>query len=291
MGLVVRSLYLVHTVIDDQPAVPGQDGRSATANFEEFPWRDRSGQPVMRSKQVFLALRGHRAVRNPNALPFQIRFTRRGLAGSFLCVSAGKKRPVEDGQFWMSGRIGNGDRKEAGVFIVHVAEIDALAVAKCREPQALPAEEILRDSQGDSWASRRKRRVAHDVSLARFQECDSRIFATTADIGLLFIIGFRLQRDAEALDGYWVSGVIESHSRNTDARVVSLRHQPRKEIERAVRAASGSWIQDPFDLLRITGLRLHDRSQTLQVKFTHRISFTNSQLLGRDPINKQQSFG
>jgi hypothetical protein len=39
-------------VIDDQPAVPRQDGWSASADFEPLPGRYWGGQPMMRIKQA-----------------------------------------------------------------------------------------------------------------------------------------------------------------------------------------------------------------------------------------------
>ena len=101
----------------------------------------------------FTSLQGHRAVGNPDAFPIEIHLAGRGVAGGFLRASAGKKRPVEHGQFRMPGWIRNGDGEEAGIFVIHVDEFDAVIRAKGREPQTLPVEQILRHSQGDPWAS------------------------------------------------------------------------------------------------------------------------------------------
>ena len=75
------------------------------------------------------------------------------MASGLLRTSAGEKRPVEDGQFRVTGRIGNGDGEEAGVFVVHVGEFDALIWAEVREPQALPVEEVFRYRKSDPWAT------------------------------------------------------------------------------------------------------------------------------------------
>jgi hypothetical protein len=75
------------------------------------------------------------------------------VAGGFFWTSAGKQRPVEDGQFRFPGWIRNGNGEEAGIFVIHVAEFDAVARSKGRQTQALPVKEILRCSQGDPWAS------------------------------------------------------------------------------------------------------------------------------------------
>ena len=110
--------------------------------------------------------------------------------------------------------------KEAGVFVIHVAEFDTVVRTKSREPQALPVEEVLRYGQGDPWASGRKCRVSHHVTLQRFHESDPRILAASAAIGPPLIIGFRLQCDAQPLDAYRIAGCIEPHAGNADARVI-----------------------------------------------------------------------
>jgi len=74
------------------------------------------------------------------------------MAGGLLRTSAGQERPVEDGQLRVPGWIGNGDGEEAGVFVVHVGEFDALVRAEIREPQALPTEQVLRHRESDPWA-------------------------------------------------------------------------------------------------------------------------------------------
>ena len=125
----------------------------------------------------------------------------------------------------------------------------------------------------------RKCRVSHHVALERFHERDTRILAATAAVGPPLIIGFRLQCDAETLDACRIAGFIEPHSCNADARVVPLRHQPRKQVELAIGAANGGRIQDAFDLLGIARLRLHHDPQALQLESTHRISLMDSRFL------------
>ena len=56
----------------------------------------------------------------------EIHHPRRGLAGGFLGTSTGEKGPVEDGHLHFPGVIGNGDREEAGILVVHVDEINAV---------------------------------------------------------------------------------------------------------------------------------------------------------------------
>ena len=92
----------------------------------------------------FRALQGHGAVRNPDAFPVEIHLTGSGVAGGFLGTGAGKKRPVEHGQFRMPGWIRNGEGEQAGVFVIHVADLGTVISAKSREPHTLPMEEVGR---------------------------------------------------------------------------------------------------------------------------------------------------
>ena len=92
----------------------------------------------------FETLQGHRAVGNPNAFMIEIHITRRGLAGGFLGTSAREKRAMDHGHLHFPSVIGNSDGEEAGIFVIHVDEIDALIRIKGREPQSLPVEQILR---------------------------------------------------------------------------------------------------------------------------------------------------
>jgi hypothetical protein len=99
--------------------------------------------------------------------------------------------------------------------------------------------------------------------LERFHERNAGILTTTAAIGPPFIFGFRLQCDSKPLDTYRIAGFIESHSCNTNTRVISFRDQPRKEVELAIRAASSGRIQNAFDLLWVTRLRFHQHADAL----------------------------
>ena len=122
-----RLHHFAHPVVNDQPAVPGHDGRRASTDFEPLPGRHGSRQPVVTGKLAeviwFTALQGHGAVRNPDAFPVEIHLTGSGVAGGFLGTGAGKERPVEHGQFRLPGWIRDGDGEEAGVFVIHVADI------------------------------------------------------------------------------------------------------------------------------------------------------------------------
>ena len=97
---------------------------------------------MMRVKQAkmlrFTAFQGHRAVGNPDAFPIEIHHPGRRVAGGFLRPSAGEKGSMEHSQLHFPGVIGNCDGEEAGIFVVHVDEIDALIRIKGREPKSLP---------------------------------------------------------------------------------------------------------------------------------------------------------
>jgi hypothetical protein len=115
----------------------------------------------------------------------------------------------------------------------------------------------------------RKRRVSHYVTLKRFHKRDAGILAAATAVEVQLIIGFRLQCDAEPLNACRIAGFIEPYSGNADARVIPPRNQAREQVKFTVRATSGSRIQDAFDLLGITRLRLHQHCQTLQLKSAH----------------------
>ena len=89
-----------------------------------------------------LPFKGDRTVGNPDAFPIDIHLAGRRVAGRLLRTCAGKKGPVEHTQFHVPGGIRNGDGEEAGIFVIHVADVDALIRTKGRKPQALPVEEI-----------------------------------------------------------------------------------------------------------------------------------------------------
>ena len=273
---VARLHEFAHAVVKDQPAVPGQDGRSAATDLEEFPRRNRSGQPVMRGKvaQVIglTALDGHVTVGNPDAFPMEIRDAQSRVACLFLRTSSGKERPVQDRQCRLSRWIRNGDREDAGILVVHAIELDAVIRLESCQPQSLPVEQILRNGQGDSWASSRKRRVSHHVVSKRFDKGDTWILAAAAPVRSPLVIRFRLERNAQPLDTGRVAGVVECYAGDADARIVALCDEAREQVKLAIRAANSSGIQDTFNLLRIARFRLHHQPQALQLKAIHRLS-------------------
>jgi hypothetical protein len=73
MHLFAGSFHFANAVIDDQPTVPRQDGRSAAADFEPLPRRHWSRQPVTRKLAEvtrFTELQGKRAVGGGMAFEF-----------------------------------------------------------------------------------------------------------------------------------------------------------------------------------------------------------------------------
>jgi hypothetical protein len=112
--------------------------------------------------------------------------------------------------------------------------------------------------------------------MERLNKRDTRILAASAAVGSPFIIGFRFQCDAKPLRARRIAGFIEPHSRYPDARVISLRNQPREEVEFAIGTARDSRIQNPFHFMRVTRLGLHDHAQALQLESAHQTLLTLS---------------
>src|ERR1700677_3975029 len=110
--------------------MPGQDGRSACANFQPCPRSNGRGQSVMRIKQAkvlwFGNLRRHRAVGNPDAFMVEVHLARPTMAGGLLGTSAGEKGPMEKSHLHFSGVVGDGGREEARILVIHMHEIDAV---------------------------------------------------------------------------------------------------------------------------------------------------------------------
>src|ERR1700728_1498447 len=214
------------------------------------------------------ALRRGRAVGNPDAFPIEIHLTAGGAARGFLGSRAGKKRPVQHGQFRLPGWIRNGGGEEAGIFVIHTGKLDAVIRAEGSEAQTLPMEEVLRLGQGNPWAVRGIRRVSHQVVLERLHESDARVLAAAA-VGPPLIVGFRLQCDAQPLDACGIAGFVEAYSCNANARVIASSDQPGEQIELTIRATNGSRVQDALRLQGITRLRLHHQADALQFKSAH----------------------
>jgi hypothetical protein len=106
--------------------------------------------------------------------------------------------------------------------------------------------------------------------MERFYERNARILAAASSVGPPLIFGFGLQRDAETLDTCRIARFVEAHPRNSDARIVAARDEPREQVELPIRATRRSRIQDTLDLMGISRLGLHQHSQTLQLKPAHR---------------------
>src|SRR5271170_6408770 len=106
-------------------------------------------------------------------------------------------------QLRMPRWVGNGNGKKACVFVIDLIEVHSIRGSKLREAQSFPVKQIFRGCQGNPRPSRRKRRITHDVLLERFDERDSRVFASAPTVRTHFIIDFWFQRDAESLDACW----------------------------------------------------------------------------------------
>jgi len=126
------------------------------------------------------AVRYRWAVGNPDAFSIKVHVTERGVAGGFFRSRAGKERPVEHAQLRMSSGIGDGDGEEAGIFVIDVADLNAMIFAKSCKPQALPVEEVFRHGQCDAGSLGGKCGVRHDVAPQWRYEGDARVLASTA---------------------------------------------------------------------------------------------------------------
>src|SRR5664279_5309904 len=199
MTVGVRLLDFADTVIDDQPSVRGQNGRRAAADLEPLPCRNRRCQPMMKIKRSgtkWLMVKRHLAVRNPDALFFDIHLANCRTAGCFLGASAWKERPVQQGQLRLSSGIGYDGWEEASILIVYVTEFDAVVRRKFREPKALPVEDIFRHCQRNARTMGRPRRVSHQISLKRLNKRNAWILTAATAIGPALVVSFRLQCDS-----------------------------------------------------------------------------------------------
>ena len=229
---------------------------------------------MMRVKQAdlirFETLQGHRAIGNPDTFVSEIHQPGLGLSGSFLGPGAREKRPVNEGELHFPGMVGNGDREETGVLVIHMDEIDAVIRFEGHQPQPFPVKQILRYRQGDPWADRRKGRVSHHIALEPFHEGNTRILATAAAVRPQFVIRFRLERNAEPFDSAGIPRLVEFDPSDADARIVPLRDEPWKKVKMTIRATNRGGVQGAFDFVRITGFGLHDQPQAPQLKSNHK---------------------
>jgi hypothetical protein len=85
----------------------------------------------------------------------------------------------------------------------------------------------------------------------------------------MLIFSFRLQRNTKSLHANRIAGFIEPHARYPYARIIPICDQPREKIQFAIGASNGSRIENPVHFMRISGLRLHNNAQTLQLESAH----------------------
>ena len=134
-------------MVDDKPAVAGEDGRSPAADLELFPRRNRGGQAVMQTEMAEVRRRAvrysRRAVRDPDALAGEIDVARCVMAGHFLRTGAREEWPVHDRHRHLSGWIRNCDREDTCVLVVHAVEVEALVWKEGDQTEALPLEQVL----------------------------------------------------------------------------------------------------------------------------------------------------
>ncbi len=188
----------------------------------------------------------------------EIHLARSFAAGGFFGTRTGKKRTMQESHLHFSAVAGNRDRKEAGVLVVHMDEIDALIRSKGGETEAFPMHQILRNGEGNPRANRRECRIGHHVALKGGDERDAWILAASAAMRRPLVIGFRLERNAQPLDSAGIASMVKFDTGNTDSGKIPLSHEPRKQVKMPIRATRGGRIQNAFDLLRVAGLRLQE---------------------------------
>ena len=179
---------------------------------------------------------------------------------------------MQHAQLHFPGMMWYSDGEDAGILVVHVDEINAVVRVKGGKPQSLPVKQVFRYRQGDSWSEGRERGVSHHITLERFHECDARILAATAAVRHSLVIGFRFQRKAEPLDSARIACRIELDADNADARKITLRNEPWKQVKLTVRTTGGGRIQNTLGFHRIARLGLHNLSKALQFKAGHRLT-------------------
>src|ERR1700679_2298087 len=140
----VRIHHFADSVVDDQPAVPGQNRRSSGANLEPLPGRNRSRQSMMRRKPAqavwIPTFPGLRTIGDPDTLPIEINLAGRSAASGLLGESSGKKGAVEHTQFMMPGGVRYCDGKQACILVVDAAQLHAVPMGIGCEPETLPVE-------------------------------------------------------------------------------------------------------------------------------------------------------
>ena len=83
-----------------------------------------------------------------------------------------------------------------------------------------------------------------------------------------------LESRPQPLDPDRITDIIEPNPGHPDARVVTLRHEPREQVEPTVETANRSRIQDALSLDRIAGFGLHDPAQAAHPEAARHVAFT-----------------
>ena len=141
-------------MMNDKPAMAGQDGGRAAADLEHFPGEYRACQPMMgieQARRVRLeVIKRHRAVGNPDTLVFQIDPPALAHTGIVLGQGAREKRAMEHGQLELPCMVRNSDGENAGVLVVDVHEIDSPIRLERRQADPSPVKQGPPKSPGQS---------------------------------------------------------------------------------------------------------------------------------------------
>jgi hypothetical protein len=88
----------------------------------------------------FRAFQRGRAIGNPDTLVIEIHLTGLAMASSFFWTRTGKKRTVEHAQLQVSRGVRYSHREKARIFVIDVAQLDAVPMSIGCKPETLPME-------------------------------------------------------------------------------------------------------------------------------------------------------
>jgi hypothetical protein len=140
-------------------------------------------------------------------------------------------------------------------------------IVRLESDQAEPAPvyEILRNGLRDSGAVRAEGHVVHRIVLVSFHITHTGVFASSAAWSkLIGLLGF--QCDPKPLNPARIACRIELDPRDADPRKVAFTDEPREEIKIPVVSPRNRGIQNPLDLVGISGLGSHQDAHALQIE-------------------------
>src|ERR1035438_6292198 len=224
--------HFAHAVVDNQPAMFRQDGGSSSTDLEPLPRRHGSRQSVMRSK-LAQAIRG--------------------------AALQGRRA------------VGNPDTLPVKIHLTLSRLARGLLRLRTRKKGTMEHTQF-QFSGRVRYRDGKEARILI-VHVRQFDAVPMSIRCESQSLPVEEILRLDHRNSSgSGANADRIAGFIEPHTRYPDPRIISLRDQPREEIQFAIWASNGSRIENPFHFMRITGLRLHDHAQALQPEAAHRIS-------------------